>query len=407
MPAMERKQYNATIWLLGSLAAIGPFSIDMYLPGFPAIAVDLSTDMAHVGLTLTSYFVGISVGQIAYGPLMDRFGRKKPLMLGLIVYIVAALGCALSPSVSVLITLRFFLALGGCVGMAGSRAVVRDLFSGREIARALSALVMVFGVAPIVAPTMGGLVVKTFGWRFIFVALAAIGVAVLVALSRFLRETKGEDTSISLHPKNVVVEYLRLFREPAFVTYAFVSAAAAGGFLAYISGSAFVYMKLFGFTETQFGWMYSANAVGLIAASQINRFWLRMLDSARILRIVAAIQFCLVAVLFALPLNEFIGTAGFIGLIFCYLFLFGFVNPNTMALALHPFTRNAGSASALIGCIQMVGGASASGLVSYLYNGTAMPMIWVMAGCTGVTLLVLGGSGLLMKGEPENLVADI
>lgn len=407
MSAMERRQYNTIIWLLGSLAAIGPFSIDMYLPGFPAIAADLSTDMAHVGLTLTSYFVGISIGQIAYGPLMDRFGRKKPLMLGLIVYIVAALGCALSPSVSVLITLRFFLALGGCVGMAGSRAVVRDLFSGVEIARALSALVMVFGVAPIIAPTIGGLVVKAFGWRYIFVVLAAIGAAVLVALSRFLRESKGADTSISLHPKKVTLEYLGLFREPAFVAYSLVTAAAGGGFLAYISGSAFIYMKLFGFTATQFGWMYSANAVGLITASQINRFWLRRLDSARILQIVTATQFCLVAVLSVVPLNGFIGKAGFIGLIFCYLFLFGFVNPNAMALALHPFTRNAGSASALIGCIQMVGGASASGLVSYLYDGTAMPMIWVMAGCTGISLLVLSGSGLFMKREPENLAADI
>ncbi|OPX95082.1 MAG: Bicyclomycin resistance protein [Syntrophorhabdus sp. PtaB.Bin006] len=407
MSAMERKQYNTIIWLLGSLAAIGPFSIDMYLPGFPAIAADLSTDMAHVGLTLTSYFVGISIGQIAYGPVMDRFGRKKPLMLGLLVYIVAALGCALSPSVSVLITLRFFLALGGCVGMAGSRAVVRDLFSGREIARALSALVMVFGVAPIIAPTIGGMVVKTFGWRYIFVVLAAIGAVVLVALSRFLRESKGADTSISLHPKKVVLEYLGLFREPAFVTYTLASAAAVGGFLAYISGSAYVYMKLFGFTATQFGWMYSANAVGLITASQINRLWLRRQDSARILRSVTVAQFCLVAVLFVLPLNGSIGITGFIGLVFCYLFLFGFVNPNSMALALHPFTRNAGSASALIGCIQMVAGASASGLVSYLYNGTAMPMIWVMAGCTGISLLVLSGSGLFMKREPENLAADI
>ncbi|OPY81236.1 MAG: Bicyclomycin resistance protein [Syntrophorhabdus sp. PtaU1.Bin153] len=407
MPAMERKQYNTIIWLLGSLAAIGPFSIDMYLPGFPAIAADLSTDMAHVGLTLTSYFVGISIGQIAYGPLMDRFGRKKPLMLGLLVYIVAALGCALSPSVSTLIILRFFLALGGCVGMAGSRAVVRDLFSGIEIARALSALVMVFGVAPIIAPTIGGLVVKAFGWRYIFVVLAAIGAVVLIALSRFLRESKGADASISLHPKNVVVEYLRLFRDPGFVLYSFVSAAASGGFLAYISGSAFIYMKLFGFTETQFGWMYSANAVGLITASQINRLWLRRQDSARILRTVTGAQFCFVAVLFALPLNRAIGIPGFISLMFCYVFLFGFVNPNAMALALHPFERNAGSASALIGCIQMVGGASASGLVSYLYDGTAMPMIWVMAGCTGFTLLVLSGSGLFMKREPENLAADI
>jgi len=394
---MGRKQYNRIIWILGSLSAIGPFSIDMYLPGLPAIATDLYTDMAHVGLTLTTYFLGISIGQIAYGPVMDRFGRKKPLMLGLVVYILASLGCAFSPSISVLITLRFFLALGGCVGMAGARAIVRDLFSGSEVARVLSALVMVFGVSPIIAPTIGGVVVKALGWRFIFLILAAIGVAVLFALGRFLQESKGADTSISLHPRSVVLEYLGLFREPAFVTYTLASAASVAGFFAYISGSAFVYMKLLGFTEAQFGWMYGANAVGVVVASQMNRLWLMRQDSAQILLRVTGAQFCLVAVLLVWPLNGSGNQIGFISLVFCYLLVFGFMNPNAMALALQPFTRNAGSASAMIGSIQMGAGASASALLSHLYNGTAMPMIWVMAGCTSLSLVMLGGGRLLMS----------
>lgn len=392
---MERKQYNTLILVLGSLSAIGPFSIDMYLPGFPAMAADLSTDIAHVGFSLTSFFVGISIGQIAYGPVMDRYGRKKPLMIGLAVFIIAALGCALSQSISTLITLRFFLALGGCVGMVGSRAIVRDLFSGSEVARVLSALVMVFGVAPIIAPTIGGLVVKTLGWRIVFVILAAIGAAVLIALSRFLRESKEADVSISLHPKNVALEYLALFREPAFVIYTLAGSAAAAGFFAYISGSAFVYMDLIGFTETQFGWMYGVNAVGLIAGSQINRLWLMKQGSSRILLKVTGAQLCVVIALLALPLNGFADKIGFIGLVFCYLFLTGFVNPNAMALALQPFTRNAGSASALMGSIQMIAGGSASGLLSCLYNGTAQPMVRVMAGCTGISLVLLGAGALL------------
>jgi MFS transporter, DHA1 family, multidrug resistance protein len=396
-PAIERKQYNTIILVLGALSAIGPFSIDMYLPGFPAIAAELHTDIAHVGLSLTSYFVGISIGQIAYGPVMDRYGRKKPLILGLIIYIAAALSCALSPSINFLITMRLFLALGGCVGMAGSRAVVRDLFSGSETARVLSALVMVFGVSPIIAPTIGAIVVAALGWRFIFLILATIAVLVLIAMCRFLRESKGPDASISLHPKNVVIEYLNVFRNPVFVTYTCASAAATGGFFSYISGSPFVYTKVLSFTVTQFGWMFSANAIGLVAASQINRLWLRRLSSNEVLFIVTFAQFCFVILLLTMPFSGPGIQIGTIGLIFCYVFCFGFVNPNAMALALQPFTKNAGSASALMGSIQMIVGALASALVSYLHNGTVMPMIRVMAGCTSISLAVLIGSVLLIR----------
>jgi len=390
-PPIDRKQYNRIIWVLGSLCAIGPFSIDMYLPGFPAMAADLATDIAHVGLSLTSYFVGIAIGQIAYGPLMDRFGRKKPLMLGLWVFIAAALGCAFARSISTLIVLRFFLALGGCVGMAGSRTVVRDLFSGIEVARVLSALVMVFGVSPIIAPTIGGLVVKGFGWRFIFIILAAIGAAVLVALVRLLKESRGADTSISLHPKSIILDYMGLFREPAFVVYTFAGAAAVAGFFAYISGSSLVYMELLGFSETQFGWMYGINAIGLIGGSQINRLWLKRQDSAGILLRVSAAQFLIIVALLVLPLHGVLGRFGLMSLLFGYLFFYGFVNANSMALALMPFTRNVGSASALMGSIQVVAGALTSWLVSSLHDGTALPMIRVMAGCAVISVVMLWG----------------
>ena len=354
--SMDRRQYNTLILLLGTLSAIGPFAVDMYLPGFPAIAADLGTDIAHVGLSLTSYFIGISIGQIGCGPVMDRFGRKKPLIVGLLLYIGAALGCAFSRSVDSLVTLRLFMALGGCVGMAGSRAVVRDLFSGAETARVLSALVMIFGVAPIVAPTVGGFVVATVGWRFIFVILAAIAAAVFIAVSRLLEESKGPDPSISLKPGNIVRQYLGLFREPVFSIYTFASAASVGGFFAYISGSPFVYMKLLGFTETEFGWIYAINAIGLISASQLNRVWLRRQGSATVLRTVIIAQFVVIFGLVAGLLTGISGKVGIVSLIFCYLFLFGFVNPNAMGLALQPFTRTAGSASALLGSLQMVAG---------------------------------------------------
>jgi DHA1 family bicyclomycin/chloramphenicol resistance-like MFS transporter len=396
-PVIERKQHNTILFVLAALSAIGPISVDMYLPGFPAIAADLKTDIAHVGLSLTSFFVGISIGQIAYGPLMDRYGRKKPLIVGLLIYIASALGCAFSPSIHSLVALRFFLALGGCVGMTGSRAVVRDLFSGSEIARVLSMLIMVFGIAPLIAPTIGGLVVATLGWRFIFLILAAIATFALVAVSRFLPESKGADASISLRPGNVLQEYLNVFREPAFLRYTLANAAAMAGFFSYITGSPFVYMKLFDFTETQFGWIYGANVLAMISASQINRICLKRRSSAEVLTIATVASLCVATLLLTGTLIGFSGRLWTPGLIFCFLFCFGFVNPNAMALALQPFTRNAGSASALIGSLQMVAGASASGLVSYLHNGTATPMVSVMAGSACISLVVLFGTALFMK----------
>jgi DHA1 family bicyclomycin/chloramphenicol resistance-like MFS transporter len=399
--ALERKRHNTLILVLAGIMAIGPFSTDMYLPGFLAIGKGLKTDIAHVGLSLTSYFIGVSIGQIVYGPLLDRYGRKKPLMLGFLVYTVASLGCALSPTINVLVAMRFFAGFGACVGIVGSRAVVRDLFSGTEMARMLSLLMMVFGIAPIVAPTIGSFIVSAFSWQYIFLVLAAIGFLVFLAMGKFLRETKGRDDSISLHPKNVMLEYVDVFRNRAFVTYGLAAAAATAGFFSYIAGSAFVYMKLLGFTEIEFGLIYGGNVVGLVLSSQINRVLLKRHSAPQVLRTAAAAQFFLIMLLVIGGFTGFVGKAAILGLIFCYLFGFGCIMSNAIALALEPFTRNAGTASALIGSLQMVAGALSSGLVSYLHNGTMMPMVLMMAGCTCISLLLLFGSVLVVNRAPE------
>jgi len=382
--------------------AIGPFATDMYLPGFLAIARGLKTDIAHVGLSLTSYFIGVCIGQIIYGPLLDRYGRKKPLMLGLLVYTAASVGCAFSPTIHVLVGMRFLAGFGACVGMVGSRAVVRDLFSGTEMARMLSLLMMVFGIAPIIAPTIGSLVVSAFGWQYVFLVLAAIGLLVFLAGSRFLQETKGHDVSISLHPKNVMLEYVEVFRNRAFVTYGLLAATATAGFFSYIAGSAFVYMGLLGFTETEFGLIYGGNVIGLVLSNQVNRILLRKHSTKEVLRTVTAAQFLLIMLLVIGGLAGFVGKAAILILISCYLFGFGCVTSNAIALALEPFTRNAGTASALIGSLQMVGGAVSSGLLSYLHNGTIMPMVSMMAGCTCAGLLLLVGSALIVNRAPRN-----
>lgn len=383
--------------------AIGPFSTDMYLPAFLAIASGLKTDIAHVGFSLTSFFIGVSMGQMIYGPLLDRYGRKKPLMLGFLVYTAASVGCAFSPTIHTLVAMRFLAGLGACVGIVGSRAVVRDLFSGTEMARMLSLLMMVFGIAPIIAPTIGSFVVSVFRWQYIFVVLAVIGFLIFLAMGRFLHETKGRDTSISLHPKDVMLEYVDVFRNRAFVTYGLVTAAATAGFFAYIAGSAFVYMSLLGFTETEFGLIYGGNVIGLVLSNQVNRILLKKHSVARLLRTVAAVQFLLIIFLAIGGLTGLAGKAAILCLIFCYLFGFGCITSNAIALALEPFTRNAGSASALLGSLQMVAGALSSGLLSYLHNGTIIPMVSIMAGSTFLGLLLLLGSAPVANRSPRDL----
>jgi DHA1 family bicyclomycin/chloramphenicol resistance-like MFS transporter len=389
---MDRKRQNKILIVLGALSAIAPFSVDMYLPGFPAIANDLGTDVSNVGLTLTSYFIGLSMGQLMFGPVLDRFGRKKPLMVGLLVYILAAVGCAFSPSIYYLIGLRFFLAMGCCVGMVGGSSVIRDLFSGREVARALSMMMTIFGVAPIIAPTIGGLIVTTLGWRFIFGVLAMIGAFVLMAIKEVLPETKEADPSISLRPKNVMLGYFKVFRERQFVIYILAGAAGSGGLFSYITGAPFVYIDLLGFTATQFGWMFGVNALAIVVGNQVNRVLLRKHDSARILPVVTAIQSATGILLLTGSLIGFLPKMAFVGLMILFLFWFGFINPNSAALALQPFSRNVGSASAIMGSTIMISGALASGLVSYFHNGTAVPMTLMMAfyPSVGFILMTIG-----------------
>ncbi len=386
---MSKKQQNIIILILGALAALGPFAIDMYLPGFPAIAKDLNTDISHVALSLTSYFVGISVGQLIYGPLVDRFGRKKPLIIGLVIFIAASIGCAVAPSIEWLIGLRLLLALGGCAGMVASRAVVRDVFPVSEIPRVFSMLMLIMGVAPIIAPTTGGFVTASFGWRYIFVVLSAIGLAVLLIVGFLLPESRGADKTVSLKPKSVLNEFYGVLKNPVFLTYAFAASTAQAGLFAYITGSPFVFMGLFGLSETQYGWAFGLNAFGFIAGSQANNLAMKRSTSAQITFTSGIIQFIVAVLLLAGNYFGFIGTIGSLGLIFCYLFSLGFITPNAAALALGPFARNAGSASAIMGSTQMAIGAIASILISTFHNKTAMPMMMVMVGATVISLSLL------------------
>lgn len=389
---------RSILFILGGLSAVGPFSIDMYLPGFPQIAADLDTHLIRVGYSLTSYFIGICVGQLIYGPLMDRFGRKKPLLAGISLYILTSLGCMFSPSIDTFIGLRALQALGGCVGMVASRAIVRDLFLPHETAKIFSLLMLMTGVAPIVAPTVGGMVAASLGWQAIFLILALLGSLLLLSVKLFLPESKSPDDSVSLKPLKMLARYRDLTRNSRFLTYVLASAALSCGLYAYIAGSPAIYMKLFGLSEQQYGWIYAVNALGLIGGSQLNHLLLRKFKSERVSFALSLVQVGAGAALVFFASEQFFSTWGLYGVIFLFLMTHGILSPNTSALAINPMGAAAGSASSLMGFIQMLFGSLSTGLVSVLHNGSALPMAQVMLGFAlmGFLFLWLG-----LKNAPE------
>lgn len=394
---MTRKTYFLTILILGTLSAISPFSIDMYLPGFPAIARDLNTTVAKVQLSLSSFFVGISIGQLFYGPLLDRFGRKKPLYFGIGLYLISSIGCTLAQSVESLILFRFLQALGGCVGMVAARAMIRDLFPVSEIAKVFSLLMLVIGVSPLLAPTMGGYITALLGWQYVFITLTIMSALILAAIHFALPESRKPDKTISLKPKPILKSYLKVLKHPQFLTYTLTGSIAASGLYAYIAGSPYIFMEIFKVTEQQYGWIFALIAVGIIGASQLNSILLRRFMSEDI--IVAALL-CQAATGILLVIGAWSGQTGLystIFLIFIFLCCQGFTFPNSSALALTPFSKNAGSASALMGSIQMALGASASIIVSVLNSRSAVPMTGTMAFCAVSSVLVLLAGRKMMR----------
>ena len=389
------RQHRFFIFItLGLLSAIGPFSIDMYLPGFDAIAASLDTTVAHVQLSLTSFFIGIASGQIIYGPLLDRFGRKIPLLIGLVIYIVASISCALTNSADHLVAYRFVQALGSCGGMVASRAMVRDFFGPTESAKIFSMLMLVIGISPILAPTVGSFVMAHWDWHGIFVVLAVITSCILLAVVFFLPESSGPNPDMSLMPRPITQSYWQVFKNRQFITYALAGGLASSGLYAYLAGSPYIMITLYGLDESQYGLVFALIASALITASQLNRYLLTRYSSEKIAKVALIVQSAIGLILVALCLTGYINLFVMVALIFLFLGSQGFVFPNTSALALAPFNKLAGSASALLGSLQMACGALSSGLVSYFHNGSTVPMAGVMAGCASLSMLILSLNSL-------------
>lgn len=336
---MNKKRRSLLVLILGLLSAIGPLSIDMYLPGFPAIAADLHTSVDMVSYSLSSFFIGICAGQLICGPLLDRFGRKRPLYGGLLIYIIASLGCAMSNSVEMLIAFRFLQAIGGCVGMVAPGAIVRDMFPVNESAKVFSLLILVLGVSPIIAPTFGSYLIAAFGWHSVFIILSVIVALLFIAVVFLLPESKEPDPDFSLRPKTILTNYLTVLKEPQFYTFAFAGAIAAAGLFAYLAGSPFVFMNLFKVSPKEYGWIFAIIAAGLITSSQLNTIFLRKFNSSQIIKVTLLVQASIGLLLFTGSALGWLNIYATIGLIFLFLSCQGFSFPNSAALSLAPFKK--------------------------------------------------------------------
>jgi DHA1 family bicyclomycin/chloramphenicol resistance-like MFS transporter len=386
---MSRKQYLFMILILGSLATISPFSIDMYLPGFPRIATDLNTTIDKVQLSLTGYLIGICIGQILYGPLLDRFGRKKPLYAGLIIYMLASIGCAFTTSVNALIVMRFFQAIGGCVGLVASQALVSDIFAKDKRAEVFSMITLVIAISPMIAPTVGGYVTAAFGWNWIFFILSGIAVAILSGVYFFLPTGKEPDVSVSLKPQAVLSSFFTVLRQPQFLIYTLAGGLATAAPFAYIAGSSDVFMNIYKVTEQQYGWIFAFLAVAMIGSTQLNHFLLKKYNSEQIIKTTLLYQSVVGTLLVLGVYNNWYNLYTLIGMMFIFLTGQGLTGPNTSALSLAPFKKHTGSASALMGSWRMGAGAIISIIVSVMHNNTAIPMVGMMAACSLISLVIL------------------
>jgi len=375
------------VLILGALSAFGPLAIDFYLPAFPAMAQAFATDEKHIQATLAAYFLGLSLGQLAYGPVADRFGRRKPLLFGVALFTVASLACAYAPNLDTLIVARFVQALGGCAGMVLSRAIVSDKCDPVASAKVFSQLMLVMGLAPILAPMLGGVLVNVAGWQSIFLALSLFSAASLLAVSLGLPE------SLPAHmPRQplsgALRQYLRLLADRVFIGHALTGGIAIAGMFAYIAGSPFVFIKLYGVPAEHYGWLFGTNAAGFILVAQVNARLLAKRGPAFLL--VRAVWLYLAAGLVLLGVAALRPAQLWpllVPLFVCIASL-GCIIPNASACAMSGQGARAGSASALMGCVQFSVAAGAASLVGVLHDGSAVPMTLVISLCGALVVSV-------------------
>jgi len=366
--------------ILGTLAAFGPMSIDMYLPSLPTIAQDFAVPVSAVQLTLSAFFLGFAGGQLLYGPLSDRFGRRPVLLVGISLYVVSSLLCAFSTGVGAMAAARVVQALGGGAGSVTARAIVRDLFDGNQAARVMSLMVMVTGLAPLAAPLLGGQVLLWLGWRAIFGVLTGFGLLCLLAVARLVPETNPPERR---HPTSVVAmagAYLIVLRNRQALGAILTGAMAFAGLFTYIAGTPFVYIELYGISPQAFGLLFGLNVVGLMTGAYVNSRLVTRLGSSFLLAVGVGIITAAGLALLACVASGFGGLLGIVVPLFCYVSSLNLISANAMARTLQPFPHAAGTAAALFGTLQFSAGALAATVLGLLHDGTALPMAAVIAG---------------------------
>jgi DHA1 family bicyclomycin/chloramphenicol resistance-like MFS transporter len=369
--------------ILGALSAFGPISIDMYLPAMPRLAQTLSSTPDLVQLTLAGFLLGFGFGQLFWGPLADRFGRKPILLLGLTFFCLATMQCATAYSVMNLISWRFVQALGACSGQVIARAMVRDVFDRDRAARMMSLMMLLMGAAPLAAPLLGGQLLRFYDWRAIFWAQTCFGLLSAAAVILFLDETLPPDRRSTLPVSRMIGSYLYLLRQPRLVGYIATVSVTYVGLFAYISGSPFVYIEVFGVSEQNYGFLFGVNVIGMMLGALVNSRLVVRVGSDTLLR-----RGTLAAALTGawLIVDGYFAIGGLIGImvpLFCFMTSMSFIGANSVAGGLALVPELAGTASALFGMIQFLVGGLLGSLVAVLYDGTAFPLALII-GLSGI-----------------------
>ena len=367
--------------LLGVLTAVGSLSIDMYLPSFPAIVTALQTDAGAVQRTLSMFLVGFAFGQLFYGPLSDRFGRKPPLFIGMTIYTAASFVCLFAADIQALQWGRLLQALGGCAGMIIPRAAIRDRCDAVGAARALSLIILVVGAAPILAPQLGSWILIWFSWRGIFGVLALFGVICLIAIYFRMEETVDRTVAAPLNISSIVRNYRELIFDRQFLMCSLCVAFTTSVMFAYIAGSPFVFMQIYEIPAHLYGWIFGANAFGLIACSQINARLLARYSPQQILRCAVVVPMIAGSALLILRLCDVAGLPVLLPALFFAVGSLGLITPNGAALALQHQGARAGAATALLGTLQFGLATLSSSAISLWQAQNELPLATVIAVC--------------------------
>lgn len=364
--------------LLGSLSAFGPVGIDLYLPGMPAMARELGASAGAAQFTISIFFLGLAIGHPIYGPISDRMGRRPPLLFGVALFVLGTLGCALAPTMNLLLVSRLIQALGGCGGMVVARAVVRDRFAHDEVLHVFALLTLVIGLAPILAPLVGGALLLVGDWRWIFGVQCAFGVAAGFAVYAYLPESRSAAAAARAEVETILTSYLTLLKQRKMVGYVLSGASGSGALMAYVASSPDIVITQFHISAQNFGWVFGANAIGLIGANQLNARLARRHPSEVILggALMTALAISLALAVFAW--TGFGGVWGILIPLFLIITCFGFVQPNATAGALNLDPLRAGSVASLVGSAFFGAGALGSAAAGWFRNGTALPMCLVI-----------------------------